>query len=403
MPFSNIFIQQETMKYDFDTIIDRHGTDALKVEALSSQKKENDLIPLWVADMDFATPPFIIETIRKRCQHPILGYTNIPESYYSSIIGWMKKRYCWDIEKESILFTPGIVPGLAFAIKCFTAPEDKVLVMPPVYHPFFLVPQNENREVVFCPLILKDGQYHIDFELFEKTVKGCKAFILCNPHNPGGRVWHAEELKRIASICARNEVLVISDEIHADLTFPPYQHTPFATVSEEAADHSLVFMSPSKTFNMAGLASSFCIIKNNRLRKKFKDFTEGCHLSEGHVFAFRSVEAAYTYGEEWLSQVLEYLQKNIVYTDRFLKEKMPRIKAIIPQASFLIFLDCRALHLSQKELVDFFVDKAHLALNDGSMFGKEGEGFMRLNIACPHAILSKALEQLEKAYHDLFE
>ncbi|WP_455497885.1 MalY/PatB family protein [Coprobacter sp.] len=391
------------MKYNFDEIIDRSGTDALKQEALLPRWGRDDLIPLWVADMDFATPPFIMETLQKRCQHPILGYTNKPDSYYTAIINWVKKRYSWDIERSLISFTPGIVAGLAFAIKCFTSPGDKVLVMPPVYHPFFLVTKNEDREVIFCPLILKDRQYHIDFERFEEQVKNCKVFILCNPHNPGGRVWSAEELKRIASICAKNKVLVFSDEIHADLTFPPYHHTPFATVSEEAANNSLIFMSPSKAFNMAGLASSFCIIKNDSLRRIFKKFTDGSDLAEGHIFAFRSVEAAYNYGEEWLSQVLEYLQENINYTDRYLKEKMPRIKAIIPQASYLIFLDCRELHLSPKTLVDFFVDKAHLALNDGSMFGKEGEGFMRINIACPRIILTKALRQLEKAYHNTFE
>ncbi|WP_418495731.1 MalY/PatB family protein [Coprobacter sp.] len=391
------------MRYNFDTIIDRNNTDAIKQEALLIRWGRNDLIPLWVADMDLATPPFIMEVLQKRCQHPILGYTSKPDSYYSAIIGWLKKRYNWDIERKSISYTPGIVPGLAFAIKCFTSPRDKILVMPPVYHPFFLVTENENREVVFCPLILKDGQYQIDFEHFEKQIKDCKAFILCNPHNPGGRVWSREELKRIASICARNNVLVFSDEIHADLTFPPYQHIPFASVSKEAADNSLVFMSPSKAFNMAGLASSFCIIKNEFLREKFKKFTEGSDLTEGHVFAFRSVEAAYTYGEEWLSQVLEYLQENVIYTEQYLKEKMPRIKAIIPQASFLIFLDCRELYLSQKDLVEFFVDKAHLALNDGSMFGKEGEGFMRMNIACPRAILNRALQQLERAYYERFE
>lgn len=391
------------MKYNFDEIIDRSGTDALKQEALLSRWGRSDLIPLWVADMDLATPPFIMETLQKRCQHPILGYTSKPDSYYTAITGWLQKRYNWHIDRSLISYTPGIVAGLVFAIKCFTSPGDKVLVMPPVYHPFFLVTENEDREVVFCPLILENGQYHIDFERFEKLIKGCKVFILCNPHNPGGRVWSAEELKRIAAICAKNEVLVFSDEIHADLTFPPYRHIPFATVSEEAENNSLVFMSPSKAFNMAGLASSFCIIKNDSLRRRFKKFTDGSDLAEGHVFAFRSVEAAYTHGEEWLSQVLEYLLENINYTDRYLKEKMPRIKAIIPQASYLIFLDCRKLHLSQKELVDFFVDKARLALNDGSMFGKEGEGFMRINIACPKAILTEALQQLEKAYHNTFE
>ena len=391
------------MNYNFDEIINRKGTNSVKWDAVEGRWGRNDLIPMWVADMDFRTAPFVIDALKKRLEHEVLGYTFACKEWAESIINWLKERHGWTISEDMLTFTPGIVRGLAFALQCFTAPGDKVMVMPPVYHPFFLVTENENRKVVFCPLILKDGQYQIDFEQFEKQIKGCKVFILCNPHNPGGRVWNMKELKRIASICAQNNVLVFSDEIHADLTFPPYQHIPFATVSKEAADNSLVFMSPSKAFNMAGLASSFCIIKNEFLREKFKKFTEGSDLTEGHVFAFRSVEAAYTYGEEWLSQVLEYLQKNIIYTAHYLKEKMPRIKAIIPQASFLIFLDCRELCLSQKDLVEFFVDKAHLALNDGSMFGKEGEGFMRMNIACPQATLDRALNQLEKAYHEKFE
>ena len=391
------------MNYNFDEIINRNGTDSVKWDAVERRWGRNDLIPMWVADMDFRTAPFVIDALKKRLEHEVLGYTFACKEWAESIINWLKERHGWEIREEMLTFTPGIVRGLAFAIHCFTEKGDKVMVMPPVYHPFFLVTQKNEREVVYSPLVLKDGQYHIDFDRFRKDVQGCKLLVLSNPHNPGGRVWTAEELKEIAAICYNNGTFVISDEIHADLTLPPYKHHPFATVSEAAASNSLVFMAPSKAFNMAGLASSFCIIKNEFLREKFKKFTEGSDLTEGHVFAFRSVEAAYTYGEEWLSQVLEYLQKNIIYTAHYLKEKMPRIKAIIPQASFLIFLDCRELCLSQKDLVEFFVDKAHLALNDGSMFGKEGEGFMRMNIACPQATLDRALNQLEKAYHEKFE
>ena len=385
------------MKYNFDTIIDRNNTDAIKQEALLTRWGRNDLIPLWVADMDLATPPFIMEVLQKRCQHPILGYTSKPDSYYSAIINWLKKRYNWSIERKSISYTPGIVPGLAFAIKCFTSPKDKILVMPPVYHPFFLVTENENRKVVFCPLILKDGQYQIDFEQFEKQIKGCKVFILCNPHNPGGRVWNMKELKRIASICAQNNVLVFSDEIHADLTFPPYQHIPFATVSKEAADNSLVFMSPSKAFNMPGLGSSYAITVDKDIRERFQTFMEAGEFSEGHLLAYIGAAAAYMHGAEWLEQMLDYIKGNIDFTENYLKEYIPGISMIRPQASYLVFLDCRALGLTQEALTRLFAEKAHLALNDGTMFGAPGEGFMRLNIGCPRSVLEQALKQLRDA------
>ncbi len=385
------------MKYNFDEIIDRHHTDAVKIDALESIWGRTDLTPLWVADMDFRTAPFVIEAIKKRLEHEILGYTVKAESWYTSIAAWLKNRHNWQITNDMLLFTPGIVTGLALAVQCFTQPGDKVMVQPPVYHPFFLVTEHNNREVVFSPLALRDGQYHMDMERFRKDIKGCKMFILCNPHNPGGRVWTKEELLEVSRICHENNVLVVSDEIHADLTLPPYTHHPYAAISEEARTNSVVFMSPSKAFNMAGLSSSFCIIENKDLREKLNAHINKSELGMGHVFAFNSVAAAYSNGTEWLDQLLAYLQENIDFTANFLKENIPAIKAIIPQASYLIFLDCRELGMSQEELVKFFVNDARLALNDGTMFGKEGTGFMRLNIGCPRSVLKQALEQLQGA------
>lgn len=275
------------------------------------------------------------------------------------------------------------------------------MVMPPVYHPFFLVTQKNEREVVFSPLILKDGQYHIDFNRFRKDVQGCKLLVLSNPHNPGGRVWTKEELSQIADICYESGTLVISDEIHADLTLPPYKHSTFALISEKARMNSLVFMSPSKAFNMPGLASSYAIIENDELRHRFQKYMEASEFSEGHLFAYLSVSAAYSHGTEWLDQVVSYIKGNVDFTETYLKEHIPAIKMIRPQASYLIFLDCRELGLNQKELNRLFVEDAHLALNDGTTFGKEGEGFMRLNIACPRAVLEQALKQLEQAVINL--
>ncbi len=386
------------MKYDFDEIVDRHNTDSLKLDAIAPRWGRNDLIPLWVADMDFRTPPFIIKAIKDRLENEVLGYTMKPDRWYSSITNWVQQRFDWKISPEMLTHTPGIVPGLAMAIQCLTNVGDKVMVQPPVYHPFFLVTQHNNRKVVYNPLILRDGQYRMDMDRFKEDIKGCKLFILCNPHNPGGRVWTKDELAEVARICYENKTIVISDEIHADLTLSPYIHHPFATVSEEAKMNSIVFMSSSKAFNMPGISSSYCIIENESLRRKFSTYVNGSELGEGHIFSFNTVVAAYSNGTEWLDQVKEYIQGNIDFVDEYLKKNIPAIKAIRPQASYLIFLDCRELNLPQDELLKLFIDGAHLALNDGAIFGKEGAGFMRLNAGCPRSVLKKALDQLHDAY-----
>lgn len=286
------------MKYNFDEIIDRRGTESVKWDAVSERWGRNDLLPMWVADMDFRTPPFVMEALRKRLEHEVLGYTFACEEWYTSIINWLQSRHGWKVGREELTFMPGIVRGLAFAIQCFTEKGDKVMVMPPVYHPFFLVTEKNKREVVYSPLVLRDGQYYIDFDRFRKDIQGCKLLILSNPHNPGGRVWTREELEQIAEICYESKTLVISDEIHADLTLPPYQHITFALVSEKARQNSLVFMSPSKAFNMPGLASSYCIIENKEICRCFQEYMEASELSEGHLFAYLSVAAAYSNGTE---------------------------------------------------------------------------------------------------------
>jgi cystathionine beta-lyase len=347
--------------------------------------------------MDFATPPFIIEELRHRLQHEILGYTVRTPRWASSIVNWQQSRYGWQVKSEWLNFVPGIVPGIAFVISCFTEPGDTILIQPPVYHPYIHVPQNLGRTLRKNHLDLVDGQYQIDFERFEHDVRGCKLFLLCHPHNPGGRVWTAEELHRMADICHREGVIVVSDEIHADLTFPPYQHVPFAKVSEEAAECSITLMSPSKAFNMAGLTSSYSIISNQELRERFHRHLEYSELNLGHVFAFNSVAAAYSHGTDWLDQMLTYVQGNIDFVEQFLATELPQIGMIRPQASYLVFLDCRRLGLSVKELNKLFVEKAHLALNDGAMFGREGEGFMRLNVASPRSVIEEAMQRLKAA------
>ena len=386
------------MQYDFDEVIDRQNTNAFKIDGLKTIYGREDLIPLWVADMDFRTPSFIVEALRRRCEHEILGYTVCPKDWYVSVAEWLKKQYGWAIERKKLGFIPGVVPGLALAVKCFTRQGDKVMIQPPVYYPFFSIVEQNNRKLVFNPLQLENGQYKMNFEQMREDIKGCKLFILCSPHNPGGRVWSKEELTIVADICAENGVMVFSDEIHADLTFPAHKHTPFALASEKAAANSIIFMSPSKAFNMPGLGASYYITENREIYSVFNDYLESIHLNNCNIFAFAGIIAAYSNGTDWLDQMLAYVQENIDFLGDYIQENIPEIKIIQPQASFLVFLDCRKFGLSQKELVTLFVDKAHLALNNGAMFGeKEGTGFMRINVACSRSILAKALQQLKEA------
>ncbi len=389
------------MTYNFDQIIDRSGTSAIKLDGLQPNWGRTDLIPLWVADMDLPTAPFIIEAIQRRLQNPILGYTYKSDSYYQAIINWVRQRYSLNITQDMINYVPGIVPGIAMAVNCFTRPGDRIIIQPPVYHPFAGVTQRNARTVVTNPLILQsDGTYRMDLAHFRQQAHGAAMFILCNPHNPGGIVWNEEELHAIADICHEENVLVISDEIHADLTLPPHQHHTFANISEKARNNSVTFMSPSKAFNMPGLSASHAIIPNATLMSRFKEYMEAGELDMGHVFAFPAVEAAYSHGTEWLEQCLAYLQSNIDYIVQFLRTNTPKIKALPPAASYLVWLDCRDMKLCQTELNRFFIDKAHLALNDGAMFGTEGTGFMRLNAASPRSVIDKAMQQLKQAYEE---
>lgn len=386
-------------KFDFDLVINRKGTDSFKVDKLAERYGNEDLIALWVADMDFLSPPAITDAIIERAKHGIFGYTYSTKEYYDSIINWVDRRHDWKIKQEWISFIPGVVKGIAFIIDCFTKENDGVIIQPPVYPPFNSVPTIHKRKVITNPLVLKDGRYDMDLEHLEKTILSDKPklFILCNPHNPGGRVWTKEELVKLAEICYDNNVLVISDEIHADLALYAHKHIPFASVSEKAAQNSITLMAPSKTFNIAGIVSSFSVTSNDKLRETFHSYLTKSELSDSHIFAYTATIAAYNQGDEWLDQMKQYLEGNIEFVDNYLKKNIPQIKAIIPQASFLVWLDCRELNLSQKELNDLFIQKANLALNTGSSFGTEGSGFMRMNIGCPRKVLERAMDNLQKA------
>jgi len=387
------------MQFNFDEVIDRTNSDCVKLERLKPVFGRDDLIPLWVADMDFKSPPAIIDALQQRVEHGLFGYTIAPNAWSDSIIHWLDRRYQWQVKKEQFHFVPGVVKGFAFAIDVFTDKGDNVIIQPPVYHPFRLVTKSLGRAVINNPLILEDGHYRMDFEGLRGiiTENRCKMLILCNPHNPGGRVWSGEELRELAEICHENNIIVVSDEIHSDLALPGYSHTPFATVSAKAEEISLTLMAPSKSFNIAGIVSSFAVIPNKKIRDKYIGYLEPRELTQGTLFAYTATTAAYDYCEEWLSEMIEYVQGNIDYVNNFLKGQIPQIKAILPEASFLVWLDCRELNLSQAELVKFFVEEANLALNDGAIFGPGGEGFMRLNVGTSRTVLEKALNNLQKA------
>ncbi len=351
-----LIVNKNMKHYNFDEVIERHGTSCVKFDRLKEMFGDENLIPLWVADMDFRTPDFIVEALKKRCEHEIFGYTFGSDEYYESIINWVHYKHNWKIQREWISYIPGIVKGIAFAIQCFTQKGDKVIIQ-----------------------------------------DKCKVLILCNPHNPGGIVWKKETLVRLAEICTKHNILVISDEIHAEMAYPQYTHYPFASVSDTAASCSVTFMAPSKTFNIAGIVTSYAIVPNDRIREEFYSFLEAGEFGDGTIFAYTATTAAYTYGAEWLQQMRMYIMENVRFVEEFMKLHLPKIKVYQPQASFLVWLDCRELELSQDELVHLFKDKAGLALNDGSIFGPGGEGHMRLNIGCPRSVLDKAMNALKKA------
>ncbi len=389
------------MKYNFDEIIPRKNSDCLKYDKLQEMFGTDDALSMWIADMDFRTPPFVIEALRRRLDHEVLGYTFCSPQWKPAIQNWVSRHYGWDVKEEEIGFVGGIVPAISFAVQCFTAPNDKILIQPPVYHPYHHVVKDLGRTLVYNPLRLVNGQFEIDFEDLERKIAGCKLFLLCNPHNPGGRVWNADELVRIADICAKNDVIVISDEIHCDMALTGYKHTVFATVSEAAAQNSVTLMAASKTFNIAGLKSSYHIIQNEALRKQYSEYLTRSELDTAHLFATTAVAVAYNEGDEWLAQMLQYVEENIAFLDKYLKENMPKISFIRPQASYLVFLDARELGMPQERLVEFFLKEAKVAMNDGTMFGQEGAGFMRMNLGCPRATLQQALEQIKAAYDRL--
>lgn len=386
------------MKYDFDRIIERKGTGALKYDALKERYGRDDLLPLWVADLDFETPYFITDAIRKRLDHSLFGYTITPAELWDTVAKWIYEHHEWKVRTEWLTFIPGVMKGVGAVINTFVKEDEKVIILPPVYHPFRLTPLGNEREVVYSPLKRVGDSYEIDFDNLARVADDkCRLLILSNPHNPAGITWNRETLTRLADFCHERNIIVISDEIHSDLALFGNRHIPFATVSDKAAEISITFGAPSKTFNTAGIVNSYAIVPNDTLRRRFFKWLDANELSEPHLFAPIAIIAAFTKGEEWRRQLISYIEGNILFLEDYLSRNIPQIKPIRPQATFLVWLDCSGLGLDHERLVDLFVNKAHLALNDGEMFGLGGEGFMRLNTGTPRAILAKALEQLKEA------
>lgn len=389
--------------YNFDTHVNRIGTDSLKWDAIIKLTRKSDVRPLWVADMDFETPPFIYEAINRRLDFKVLGYTMPFDPYYDSISNWLGQRYGVELKAKDLHFIPGIVPGLHHTICALTEKGDKILIETPVYHPFHHIIEINERVKVESPLKIVDGRFEMDFDDLEKKLPGCKMMILCNPHNPGGTVWKTAELQRLATLCKKHQVLVVSDEIHADMTLPGHKHTPFCMISDDAKSNSITFMAPSKTFNMPGIVTSYCFSFNEQIRSRLYRFLDMADVTVGNAFAYDCLRACYTpEGEGWLNQMLAYVKTNIETTEQFLAQNCPKIKPMKTEASFLVFLDNRELPFdNEKDLMDFYLNKAGIYLNEGSMFGHNGTMFMRLNVALPRQELLEALQALKTAYDQL--
>ncbi|MDR2202621.1 MAG: pyridoxal phosphate-dependent aminotransferase [Clostridiales bacterium] len=379
-------------KYGFDTVIDRRGTNSLKYDFARERGKPDGLLPMWVADMDFAAPPEVLEELRKTVNFGVFGYSEVKADYYTAAANWFLSRFGFGFGPADVVKTPGVVFALALAVKAYTLPGDAVLIQTPVYYPFFEVIQNNGRKVAANPLVYKDGAYSIDFDDFERKIieSGARLFILCSPHNPVGRVWTRAELEQIRTVCKNRGVTVVSDEIHCDFVYPGHTHTAYGTLDPDA----VICTSPSKTFNLAGLQTANIIIKNAALRKKFKAELAASGYSQLNAPGLAATERAYTDGAGWLKELLAYLGGNVAFAREFLTARLPRVRLAPTEGTYLLWLDFSAYGLTQAELDAKIIRGARLWLDSGTIFGIDGAGFQRMNIACPRAILADALNRL---------
>ena len=387
-----------TMKYDFDKIINRADTNCVKYDLRKQVFGNPDVLPMWVADMDFETPDFVRKAVIERAEHPVYGYHFKDEPYFEAIAGWLKRRHQWEVPTEWMSFTPGVVCGFTMAVMAFTQPGDEIIIQPPVYPPFHHAVSSHGMKLVYNTLVDRGDGYEINFDQLAEQAKTAKMLILCNPHNPVGRCWTRNELLLLGEICLKNHVLVVSDEIHCDLVLPGYKHTPFATLGHQYAMNCITFHAASKTFNLAGLATSTAIIPNENLRKTYVAYVEDMEAHLGNIFGKVSTQAAMTYGDEWLGQLLDYVQGNIDYVSGFLTANLPKVKFHKPQATYMMWLDFNGYGLSEEELWHKMTQEAQLGFNRGKDFGEAGSGFFRINLACPRATVEEAMRRLKAVF-----
>jgi cystathionine beta-lyase len=390
------------LKYDFDKVVDRTDTESLKWVYPRKVLKVEDAIPMWVADMDFEAPPAVVEALSRRAAHGIFGYPLVPPSFWQAAIGWLGRCHGWEVRKDEMAMTPGIVPALNYAVRAFTKPGDGVIIQTPVYFPFYHAVENNGRRVVRNPLKFDGRRYTMDLEDLERKLdRGGRLLILCSPHNPVGRVWAQEELEGLGRIAVERDLLVVADEIHHDLVYGSHRHHVFAALSPELASRTVTCIAPSKTFNIPGLSTAVVIASNPELLEAFKDETERAGFELGQVFGIVGFEAAYSHGDDWLDELLSYLEANVDFLEKFLGERVPGVRLVKPEGTYLALLDCRGLGLEPAALNDFFLKKARVYFSDGAMFGEEAAGFVRINFGCPRALLVKALERIERAVKNL--
>jgi cystathionine beta-lyase len=405
------------MKHSFDEEYDRKGTHSVKWEFVQGGEDllswehtdrcfgPNRVLPMWVADMDFCCPEPVVEAIIARAEHGIFGYSAPSSDFYRSVVDWMERRHGWKIDAEWICFTPGVVPALNMLVRTFASQGKKVLIQPPVYYPFYGAVENNDSQLVTNPLVLKDGGYRMDFADLDSKCKDPQVVmaILCSPHNPVGRVWSRDEQLKFGQICIENNVLIVSDEIHGDLIYHDHVFTPFAQISDTFSQNSIICTAPSKTFNLAGLQTSCIIIPNHDLRRRFEETLQSNGLFGVNTFGAVALQAAYDHGEAWLQQVLHYVEGNLEYLKAYIAENIPQITVIQPEGTYLVWLDCRKLQLERMDLKRLMLEQARVYLDDGYIFGAEGEGFERINIACPRKILVEALDRIRQAISELPE
>ena len=390
------------MKFNFDKIIDRTNNFSAKWSEMNKNFGTNNLLPMWVADMDFLTAPCVMEALKDRLEQGIFGYTTRPSSYNESIVNWLDNRFSWKINQEWLMFSPAVITSISLLIQNLTQKNDKIMIQEPVYSPFHSIVESNERSLVISPLVkLDDGSYVMDYEDIEAKIKDVKVFILCNPHNPVGRVWTREELTRLGEICLKHNVLVISDEIHSDIILKNHRHTPFASISKEFRENTITCMAPTKTFNLAGLQSSFLVISNPYYYEVMDKAFSILDIKRNNAFSLVATEAAYNYGEDWLYELIKYIEDNVDFAIDYIKNHMPQLKVKKPEGTYLLWVDFSNLNVDKKDLKNALINKGRIALSDGSSFGIGGDGYYRINLACPRSMVLEGLKRIEFAINSL--